>query len=123
MHGDSHFWNFLFPKDVAQAPTLIDWQSWNVDFGMRDLAYMMALYWFPERRSRYEKQMLSTYLEELINHGIEYSYDDMLYDYRMFVAGLVLYPCYQGPTRLWWYQMERLFCAFEDLDCREILIS
>ena len=121
VHGDSHFWNFLFPKDDTKTPTLIDWQSWNVDFAMRDLAYMIVLYWFPERRSRYENRMLTSYLEELHNHGIEYSRDDMWYDYRMFIAGLVLYPCYQGPTRLWWYQMERLFCAFEDLDCREIL--
>ena len=121
VHGDSHFWNFLFPEDPTQNPTLIDWQSWNVDFCARDLAYMIALYWFPERRVRYEERMLNSYLDELNRCDIHLTFEELWNDYRLCVAGLVLYPCFQGPTRIWWHQMERLFCAFEDLDCYEVL--
>ena len=37
-HGDAHTWNFLFPRSGSGAAYLIDWQTWHIDVGARDLA-------------------------------------------------------------------------------------
>lgn len=53
-HGDAHTWNFLFPRSGEGAAFLIDWQLWHVDVGARDLAFLMALHWYPSRRRELE---------------------------------------------------------------------
>ncbi len=49
-HGDAHTWNFLFPRSDQGPAFLIDWQLWHTDLGARDLAFFMALHWYPGRR-------------------------------------------------------------------------
>jgi hypothetical protein len=48
-HGDAHTWNSLFPRTGQdEGPAfLIDWQLWHLDVGARDLAFFMALHWYP----------------------------------------------------------------------------
>jgi hypothetical protein len=124
VHGDAHLWNFLIPKDPSLEPTLIDWQLWGVDFGVADLAYMIALHWFPDRRVHYERQLVDTYIDELQASGIAYPQEDGWSDYRFMVAGLltkvVIYASVI-PANIWWPHLERAFAAFDDLDCREFI--
>ena len=41
--GDAHVWNTFLPRDHdSDDVRLFDWDSWRLDFGSRDLAYMMA---------------------------------------------------------------------------------
>jgi hypothetical protein len=124
VHGDAHFWNVLLPTDVSQSAVWIDWQSWGVAFGAYDLAYMIGLHWFPERRNRFETTLLKAYHCELEQHGIQYSYDELTYDYRLQVAGQLVVPFVQWsmkiPAYVWWHHLDRGFSAFDDLNCREL---
>ena len=49
IHGDAHHWNVLVHNETDDT-LVYDWQTWHVDCGAHDLAYLMALSWFPERR-------------------------------------------------------------------------
>ena len=123
VHGDAHLWNFLIPADESIRPTLIDWQLWGVDFGAADLAYMIALHWFAERRARFEKSMISGYLDELQSCGIDCEFEDLWSDYRFAVAGLLTKVVVYAsviPAGIWWPHLERAFTAFEDLKCAEL---
>lgn len=124
VHGDAHLWNFLIPTDNAQPTMLIDWQLWGVDFAAADLAYMMALQWFPERRARFEMSLLGEYVEALHQSGVAYSLDLAEEDYRFMVAGLltrVVIFASVLPAYIWWPHLERAFLAFDDLDCEALL--
>jgi hypothetical protein len=125
VHGDAHFWNFLFPKDESEPPILIDWQGWEIGTGVSDLAYMIGLHWFPERRARFEKRILGCYLDELHLHNIDYSHDDLWRDYRLRIALQPIIPVFQAqlgiPAGIWWPHLDRAFSAFDDLSCEEFL--
>ena len=117
VHGDAHFWNMLFPRDPAQPPTLIDWQVWGADLGTADLAYMMALHWFPERRARFERSLVDAYAQRLGQP------QDLVWSsYRFSVAGLIPRTALFAsviPAFIWWPHLERAFNAYDDLECRE----
>jgi hypothetical protein len=124
VHGDAHTWNFLVPADTARAPILIDWQLWGIDLGAADLAYMIGLHWFPERRRRFERSLIDTYTDALAARGIPYPADQAWQDYRLLVAGLTLRVAIYSeviPASIWWPHLERACLAFEDLDCRALL--
>src|SRR5262249_49507634 len=50
IHGDAHFWSFLYPREEGGNVYIIDWQFWRVWVPTDDLAYMIALHWYPEQR-------------------------------------------------------------------------
>ncbi|MGI9324102.1 MAG: aminoglycoside phosphotransferase family protein [Pseudomonadales bacterium] len=124
VHGDAHLWNFLVAEDEAGSCALIDWQLWHVDFGVADLAYMLALHWFPERRQRYESDLIRHYVEQINASGQDYSVDQARSDYRFMVAGLltkvVIYASVL-PANIWWPHLERAFLAFDDLQCSQLI--
>ncbi len=125
-HGDSHFSNFLYPNQKGKDECVIlDWEFWTIGLGAQDLAYMMALHWYPERRQRMEQSMLKVYLEEMEKQGIDYDWEDLQTDYRIFVVFNLMTPVMQYlngvPSFIWWDHIERVFASFEDLDCMEFL--
>ena len=102
VHSDAHVWNFLFPRDVdTDTVRLIDWEGWSMGLGTADLAYMMALHWYPERRARLEQTLLLAAIRNLF------------IPMRQWAAKL--WPA------IWWPHLERALLAFEDLQCRELL--
>lgn len=59
VHRDPHPLNFLYPYDSDNNPVkLIDWQSWRVDTGTDDLAYLMACHWPLEEIERVEQALV-----------------------------------------------------------------
>lgn len=90
---------------------LFDWDAWRVDVGSDDLAYMMALHWYPELRSRMERRLLDCYHEELIIHGVAgYDRRALQEDYRLSVLWQIATPVWQHaagipplilPSRTW----------------------
>jgi hypothetical protein len=86
---------------------------------------MIGLHWFPERRERFEEALLRAYHDELHTHGIDYSFDDLWFDYRLQVAGLLFLAIIQwsnkAPALIWWPHLERAFSVFDELDCRQLL--
>ena len=69
VQGDSHFWN-CFLSRTGDEVKFFDWDCWRVDAGTDDLAYMIAMHWYPDRRRRLERELLGRYHEALVKHGV-----------------------------------------------------
>jgi hypothetical protein len=126
-HGDPHFWNIMFPRDPARhGCVFIDWEDWQYNPPAFDLAYMIALHWFPDRRARHEKDLLKAYHRALLGEiSTGYSWDDLMADYRLGHLHNFIVPLFQHnmgvPAGSWWQHMERLFLSLDDLDCGALL--
>ena len=127
VHGDAHFWNCFVPKEGAEGEVLLfDWDSWRLDTATDDLAYMMAMHWYPEFRQRAEHAALDHYHAELIAKGVR-GYDRAALgdDYRLSVLWHIATPMWQAainvPPVIWWNNLERIFMAVDDLGCRDLL--
>lgn len=123
VHGDAHTWNFLFPR-VGDGPAfLFDWQVWHVDAGARDLAFMMALHWYPSRRRDLEVPLLRHYHKEL--NRTDYSFDDLWLDYRLCAVRNLTIPIIFWSRGMkpegWWHRLECAVAAYRDLACEELL--
>jgi ecdysteroid kinase len=127
VQGDAHIWNVFLPHDAGSEDLrLLDWDSWRVDVGTDDLAYMMALHWFPDHRRRSERQLLDHYHATLLAHGVG-GYDRRALDddYRLSVLWQIATPVWQAangiPAWIWWNHVERIFMAVDDLNCHDLL--
>src|SRR5262245_57744245 len=85
----------------------VDWDSWGIDTATDDLAYMLALHWYPDWRRRYERDSLHRYHEALVAHGVSrYSFDALWLDYRYSVLWQITTPMWQANHALhpgiWW---------------------
>jgi hypothetical protein len=105
---------------------LIDWEGWSIDTATDDLAYMMAMLWYPNRRRRNEQPLLDHYHAALLARGIGgYDRQALNEDYRLSALWLILRPVAQAANniapRVWWNNLERIMLAVDDLDCRELL--
>ncbi|MBA2964241.1 MULTISPECIES: phosphotransferase family protein [Ramlibacter] len=125
VHGDAHVWNCFLPAGEGGG-RLFDWDAWRVDTGADDLAYMIAMHWYPERRRLLEHRLLDAYHDTLLAHGVAgYGRSALDDDYRLSVLWLILRPVWQAgfdvPPRIWWNNYERILLAVDDLGCRELL--
>jgi Ecdysteroid kinase-like family len=126
VHGDAHWWNCFLPRSGSSDVRLIDWEGWRINTATSDVAYMMAMLWYPEMRHRLERPLLDLYHATLVAQGVR-SYDQQTLDddYRLSVLWLILRPIGQAafniPPRVWWPNLERIFLAVDDLGCRDLL--
>ncbi|MCK1393315.1 ecdysteroid 22-kinase family protein [Bradyrhizobium sp. 1] len=126
-HGDAHTWNFLLPRaGVADTVRIFDFDLWGINVPTNDLAYMMAMQWYPERRQALERSMLNLYHDTLIESGITgYTRGALDRDYRWSVLWHITKPVWQWsiniPPVIWWNNLERVMMAVEDLGCEELL--
>lgn len=127
MHGDAHLWNVMFPRDATRhGCVFVDWEDSRYGIAAADLAYMIALHWYPERRARHEAHLLRTYHEVLTSQlAIGYAWEDLMADYRIGHLQNLVVPIYQHvmgtPAHICWSHLERWFLAFEDLECGTLL--
>ena len=129
VHNDAHAGNFLLPRQLAgQSVYLIDWQQWGVQVGVHDVAYLIALFWYPERRARLEQSLVKGYHSRLREYGVmEYDWQTCWVDYRLQAIGNLLVPFWAwifhgehwGFHR--WHQLEKAMLAYHDLECAEFL--
>lgn len=126
-HGDAHMWNVLLPRDgVNDGARWFDWDSWSIEPAAQDLAYMIAMHWYPDRRKLLEQTLLDRYHAELVARGVaDYSREALNADYRLSALLLIVRPVWQWanniPPVIWWNNLERILLAVDDLDCRELL--
>jgi Ecdysteroid kinase-like family len=127
VNGDSHVWNLFYPRESSRTDVrLIDWSGWRVDTATDDLAYMMAVHWYPERRRRLERPLLDRYHAALVAHGVRgYDRAALAEDYRLSVLWQLTTPEWQAdhhlPAVIWWSHLERIVAAVDDLGCRDLL--
>jgi hypothetical protein len=127
VQGDAHFWNAFLPRESGgEDVRLFDWDSWSLDLGSDDLAYAMAMHWYPERRGEMEEDLLDAYHAELVANGVQgYDRNALRQDYRLSALCQIKIPVWQEtyniPTVIWWNNLERAFLAVDDLGCRELL--
>jgi hypothetical protein len=83
-HGDCHWWNFLYPRDLSSdSVRIFDWHLWHVDLGARDLAFLLALGGFAEPKPEVENSLLRRYHSTLLSNGIlDYSFEQLFDEYR-----------------------------------------
>jgi thiamine kinase-like enzyme len=123
-HGDTHWWNFLYPKDTrTHSVHLIDWHLWHIDLGARDLAFLLALGGFAEPRPELEENLLRLYHETL---GIpDYSWEMLIEDYRWSTIRNLNIPVIfwsQGkPYTEWQTALRRAWGAYDRLKCADLL--
>ena len=127
VHGDAHVWNVFLPNDDSVGQErLFDWSGWRPDLPATDLAYMMAMHWYPERRKRVERPLLDHYHASLLAAGVTgYDRAALDLDYRLAVLMQMRTPILWAniniPAGTWWNNFERIMMAVDDLDCRELL--
>ncbi|MBJ7405008.1 MAG: phosphotransferase [Bradyrhizobium sp.] len=126
-HGDAHIWNFLLPRaGVADTVRIFDFDLWSINVPTLDLAFMVAMHWYPERRQGLERLLLNFYHDTLIESGITgYTRGALDRDYRWAVLWQITRPVWQWsinlPPLIWWNNLERVFAAVDDLGCEELL--
>jgi phosphotransferase family enzyme len=127
VHGDAHVWNVFLPNDDSVGgERLFDWSVWRPDLPATDLACMMAMHWYPERRRRFERPLLDHYHASLLASGVK-GYDRAVldHDYRLAVLAQMMTPIIWAnvgfPPSVWWNNFERIMLAVDDLGCRELL--
>lgn len=125
VQGDGHFWNCFLAK-TGDGVKFFDWDFWRIDVGTDDLAYMIAMHWYPDRRHRFERGLLDRYHETLMAHGVSgYSRASLDDDYRLSVLWQMMMPVWHAaagvPPHIWWNNYERIMMAVDDLNCRELL--
>ncbi len=124
-HGDAHTWNFLFPRSDQGPAFLIDWQLWHTDLGARDLAFFMALHWYPGRRRELERPLLEYYHRGLVARGLDtYTFDELWLDYRRCVVRNLTIPILFWSRGMkpegWWHRLECALAAYRDLGCDDL---
>jgi Phosphotransferase enzyme family len=126
VHGDAHVWNCFIPKDGGADIRLFDWDTWRLGIAAEDLAYMMAVHWYPDRRRLMEQPLLDRYHLAIEAHGVK-AYDRRALDddYRLSTLWSVTTPVFQAeggiPAVIWWNNFERIWLAVDDLGARELL--
>jgi Ser/Thr protein kinase RdoA (MazF antagonist) len=127
VHGDAHVWNCFLPRPgIATVPKLFDWDGWRLDYATDDLAYQMALQWYPDLRRERESHLLDVYHDELLKHGVTgYDRRALQDDYRLSVLWMTMKPVWHHdagiPAWIWWPHLARIHMAVDDLGCRELL--
>ncbi len=124
IHGDSHAQNYMLPRDAGRV-YLIDCADWRIQIPMADIAFLIALEFYPELRRRIEKPLVEYYHERLLEHGIQgYTWDQCWLDYRLATFQCLLMPIFWyswSPPKFWWHSLEKVINAFEDLYYEELL--
>jgi hypothetical protein len=128
VQGDAHVWNCFLPRGgQGDDVRLFDWDSWRIDTASDDLAYMMAMHWYPDRRRQFERPLLDRYHAALVAHGVcGYDRATLDDDYRLSALWQITTPVWQAanniPPVIWWNNLERILLAVEDLGCRDLLV-
>ncbi len=123
VHRDPHPGNFLYPHDPAiHTVKLIDWQSWRVDPGTDDMAYLMAFHWPASVRAESEERLLRHYHTHLLAAGVKaYTWDTCLDDYRASILRFLGIMVIHGQHAANQQRLKRGIAAAIDWHCTSII--
>ena len=107
VHGDAHWWNFLYPRDPAGGVTyMIDWEHWRVGTPMEDVAALLAMRLDADRQAL-QRDLLRHYHKTLVARGVAgYSWDDCWRDYVDAAMNTLFLPKWGWAlglgAQVWW---------------------
>ena len=95
IHGDSHVFNIMIPKEPSYKPLLVDFQFWRMGLSTVDIMNLTRVS-FPWRNDPEKHlEILKHYYNALLAHGIKnYDWEECLYDYFLSVAYAVFGPVF-----------------------------
>jgi hypothetical protein len=103
----------------------MDWQSPSCDLAAYDLVNLLAAYWTRDQRreDNREIKLLRRYHQGLLANGVQnYTWEDLMADYRTALIFWILMPVQDGGDgaewSYWWPKMQCLVAAFEDWNCK-----
>lgn len=83
-HTDCRAENYLFGgPDGDDAVTVIDFQLSTRHIGMYDVTNLIAGSMTTELRRAHEKELIQGYVDQIRSHGIDYSMDQAMHEYRV----------------------------------------
>jgi thiamine kinase-like enzyme len=128
-HGDLRYDNLFFSADGEMA--VADWQIVLRVRGPYDVAYFLSQSVNPADRKACEMDILRSYHEKLLEHGVTgYSFDQCLDDYRISAMFCLVYPVISlggldlandRGTALFTAMLDRSIATILDLDCDEMI--
>jgi aminoglycoside phosphotransferase (APT) family kinase protein len=90
-HGDYRLDNLLFSSDGGgDAVIAVDWQTPGHGEGLADAAYFLGAGLLPDQRRLHERDLLRRYHEELLDGGVQLSFDECWHAYRLGTFGGVV---------------------------------
>ena len=92
-HTDFRLDNMFFGIEDGGSPfALIDWQLVQRGGGALDVTYFLAGNFPPEVRRKHQRELLETYHETLLRHGVSgYPFEQCMEDYRMAALFLMIF--------------------------------
>ena len=128
-HGDLRYDNLFFDANGEMA--VADWQIVLRARGTYDVAYFLSQSVSPEDRRASEMEILHSYHEKLLEHGVkDYSFDQCFDDYRISAMFCLVYPVISGGNldlanergvELVTAMLDRSVATILDLDCDEMI--
>lgn len=95
IHGDSHIFNFMFPKDSMQKPLIVDFQFWRMGIATVDIMNLTRVAFPFMNEPERHLEVLKHYHTSLLNYGVtNYSFDECLYDYYLSEATAIFGPVF-----------------------------
>ena len=129
VHGDLRYDNLFFAADGEMA--VADWQIVLRARGPYDVAYFLSQSINPADRKAIEMDILRSYHEKLLEHGVkDYSFDQCFGDYRISAMFCLVYPVIslggldlanERGTALFTAMLDRSIATILDLDCDEMI--
>ncbi len=130
VHGDFRPDNLMIEPDGSRVTTL-DWQTVGLGFGGRDVGYFLGLGVDTELRRAHERDLVRTYHDALVAHGVDVSFENTFDDYRrgtpqgLIVTILGAVYATATPTEasnaMFASMITRICAAVRDLDPRSLI--
>ena len=95
IHGDSHIFNFMFPKEPLQQPLIVDFQFWRIGIAAVDIMNLTRVAFpFTNEPEHYIK-IIKHYHKQLLEYGVtNYSLKECIYDFYLSTAMAVFGPVF-----------------------------
>ncbi|MDF2542413.1 MAG: hypothetical protein K0S47_2131 [Herbinix sp.] len=95
IHGDSHIFNFMFPKNTSQKPLIVDFQFWRMGIPTIDIMNLARVAFPYMNDPESHLKLIKHYHSLLLEYGVtDYNMDECLYDYYLSTAVAVFGPVF-----------------------------
>ena len=126
VHGDPHFWNFMYPRSNTGKCLLLDWEDWRIDLRGGDLAAMLLLHGDARWDSRQVFDKIDRYRQRFEAHsGTAVSRTGLIDELRIGHIQNLVIPLYQFHAGMPQEQvastLSRWLDGFETMGCLQLL--